>query len=354
MTLNDEMLGTIDHFYGAAADPEHWPLAMVSLADLMGAEDAALGVASPNGIPWLVAPRTDPSYLASYADYRDDDLVWQRIVERGEGQVATDQMVARRDELTGSAYYNEWCVPQSYAHKLGSLVLEREGWLTVLVLPGSRPFEHEHVDRLSTLLPHLRNAVRIGSAMGETRATDSGLEALVARASGGALVVAADGTVPIANDRARQWLKRGLRMNGSVCRKRLVVDGELARNVARCERRDPNDPPTDVELMPGIVVQVLPLRHTASPCHPGTPVALVVEAPKTRETQGNVLCTRHGLTPAEARVALDMRAGDGRRRTAERLGISDTTVRCHLTRIFEKLEVNRQAQLIGRLAELLD
>jgi DNA-binding CsgD family transcriptional regulator len=53
----------------------------------------------------------------------------------------------------------------------------------------------------------------------------------------------------------------------------------------------------------------------------------------------------HGLTQAEAAVALEIARGDGRAATAERLGIRETTVRSHLTSIFDKVGVHRQAEL---------
>jgi DNA-binding CsgD family transcriptional regulator len=59
-----------------------------------------------------------------------------------------------------------------------------------------------------------------------------------------------------------------------------------------------------------------------------------------------------GLTMAEARLALEMMDGDGRAAAAERCGISVNTARTHLGRIFEKLGVHRQAELIRRLADI--
>jgi DNA-binding CsgD family transcriptional regulator len=56
-----------------------------------------------------------------------------------------------------------------------------------------------------------------------------------------------------------------------------------------------------------------------------------------------------GLTAAEANLALEIVKGDGRRASAERLGISVSTARAHLTHVFEKTGTRRQAALVRLL-----
>ena len=55
---------------------------------------------------------------------------------------------------------------------------------------------------------------------------------------------------------------------------------------------------------------------------------------------------RYGLTRAEAALAREIVKGGGRRATAERLGITDETARSHLSKIFDKTGVSRQAELV--------
>ncbi|AGB73841.1 transcriptional regulator, LuxR family (plasmid) [Rhizobium tropici CIAT 899] len=58
------------------------------------------------------------------------------------------------------------------------------------------------------------------------------------------------------------------------------------------------------------------------------------------------LRNRSGLTRAEADVAWEILKGDGRDAAATRLGIAAATMRAHLTHIFEKTGVRRQAELV--------
>lgn len=58
------------------------------------------------------------------------------------------------------------------------------------------------------------------------------------------------------------------------------------------------------------------------------------------------LAELYGLTLAESRVLEHIGQGETPQEAAERLGISLTTVKTHLQRIFAKTETTRQADLV--------
>jgi DNA-binding CsgD family transcriptional regulator len=92
------------------------------------------------------------------------------------------------------------------------------------------------------------------------------------------------------------------------------------------------------------------VRHPDSRQVPGAPAALIVEAsaPTPRDGAQRLRLT-YGLTEAEARFAEEILKGDGKRAAAERCGISYSTARTHLSRIFDKTGVHRQAALVRLL-----
>jgi DNA-binding CsgD family transcriptional regulator len=53
-----------------------------------------------------------------------------------------------------------------------------------------------------------------------------------------------------------------------------------------------------------------------------------------------------GLTPAESRFASQIVTGEGLKEVATRIGVSESTARTHLHRIFEKTGTSRQAELV--------
>jgi DNA-binding CsgD family transcriptional regulator len=74
---------------------------------------------------------------------------------------------------------------------------------------------------------------------------------------------------------------------------------------------------------------------------------LDIEPPAAKE----FFRARFGLTKAEADVALEILKGDGRAAAAARLGITPATVRAHLSQIFAKTGVRRQAELVWQLMQ---
>ena len=107
----------------------------------------------------------------------------------------------------------------------------------------------------------------------------------------------------------------------------------------------------------------MPLGVLVSPIGPETanilwtfpqrPVAIVLVSDPEAGTQDQVerLRERFGFTPAEAAFAVEIVKGDGRQATADRLGITVGTARSHLSKIFEKTGVTRQAELVRRLLQ---
>ena len=67
----------------------------------------------------------------------------------------------------------------------------------------------------------------------------------------------------------------------------------------------------------------------------------------------DLLRCHFGLTPAEARLALQLVAGETLRSAGVKLGISYETARTHLKNIFSKTGTRRQAELVVVLVTVL-
>ncbi len=59
-----------------------------------------------------------------------------------------------------------------------------------------------------------------------------------------------------------------------------------------------------------------------------------------------------GLTPQEVRVLERLASGQSNKEIARTLGLSPNTVKTHLANLFEKLEVSRRTQALGKAREL--
>ena len=59
-----------------------------------------------------------------------------------------------------------------------------------------------------------------------------------------------------------------------------------------------------------------------------------------------------GLTPAESRVALAVTSGQTVAGTAHALGCAENTVKTHLKRVYRKLGIRKQSELVRRVMSL--
>lgn len=347
------VLSVIDAIYSAATDFALWSETLLRFADLLGAQDAAFGTVGPGGIAWLQAPRTDPAYLRTYADYHDQDLVWHGIVARGVGAAVTDAMVIDPAGLRHNAYHQEWSLPQGYRTKLGGLVLEEDGWRTVMVLPGRHAYTPEQTRLYKLLSRHLRRAVQINIRL----AGDNGSEIstrLLERMTSGAMLVDGNCRLIFANKPAEALFLRGGGLE--LLHGRLRATGErenaaLEALIGQCVRRGLGDAGGELILRTDGWEQrkllVIPLRQATPALAPGLPAAILFEAADhSSEAIAARLRLHYGLTPAEAAFAVEIAKGDGKQAAAARRGISYSTARTHLSHIFDKTGVNRQGELV--------
>ena len=81
-------------------------------------------------------------------------------------------------------------------------------------------------------------------------------------------------------------------------------------------------------------------------------VLSIASAKVLAEQRGHRLMTEYGLTKAETAVAINTARGDGRAAVAARLNIHESTVRSHLSAVFNKTGVHRQAELAVLVGQL--
>lgn len=75
-------------------------------------------------------------------------------------------------------------------------------------------------------------------------------------------------------------------------------------------------------------------------------IAVSLEVPDTPDEAAGRLVAGHGLTAAEARLALFLASGGSLAGYAAVQKVSRNTARTHLQRIFQKMGVGRQAELV--------
>jgi DNA-binding CsgD family transcriptional regulator/PAS domain-containing protein len=215
------------------------------------------------------------------------------------------------------------------------------------------------------LLPHLRRAVTISNVL-DARAIERArmAEALDALRCG-VVLTNGEGNILHANRSAERMLQNGGAVTGTggtLSAKAPAAAQELRKAIRLAARNEMLLGKTGLAIsLSGpaaapVLAHVLPMNGSElrTRLQPEAVAAVFIGSTTTAldltpdETK-DYLRRRFGLTVAEANVALEILQGDGREAVADRLGISMTTVRTHLTHIFEKTGVRRQAELVRLL-----
>ena len=103
-----------------------------------------------------------------------------------------------------------------------------------------------------------------------------------------------------------------------------------------------------------LLAHVLPLTGGAerTRMQPAAVAAVFIGLPEDERDAAEAIATAFGLTSAEKRVLESLVAGHTLAETATRLDVAQATAKTHLSRIFSKTGVNRQADLLRIAARL--
>jgi DNA-binding CsgD family transcriptional regulator len=364
----DERVELIGLIYQAALDRSVWPIVADRLADLMGATvcqissyDATTAAAGE------IAPRVPPEATHSYLDH------WVHhnpLVEAGlawpVGKIFTNNDLVPKSELARTAIYNEFFAPLELDEAIGAkLVAGDTFWASLGVWRPGRlePFDGVDAALFRDLVPHLQRALQLSYRFNELEMTRSASVEMLDRLHQAALLVDAKCRVRFANRAAveiladRLGLHRGvddvLRAGRYADTGALhsmvagaagpVVDGaECSGGQLRISRGEGRSP---------LTVLIIPLRAETDWLMPRRPAAMLFVTDPERGSDPDEATLRQsfGLTRMEAAVASQIMKGDGLKAAARRLGVSPTTVRTHLTAVFNKTGTRRQAELVRAL-----
>jgi len=212
------------------------------------------------------------------------------------------------------------------------------------------------VDMVGRLLPHLRQYVRVRSALAEAGALGASASELLDTTCVGIVQLDRRGRIVAMNDTARELLRRndGLSDRAGVLRATnpeddARLDDLLARTLPRPGGQGASGSMTVRRALSPVrlALHVKPVASREAGYRARGVAALVVLTdPLSRvRVDPNLVASALGLSPAEARVALLIAEGRTARQIAEATGRECSTVRTHLKHIFAKLRVSRQLEL---------
>jgi DNA-binding CsgD family transcriptional regulator len=367
----DKVLGLVGDIYDAALDPNLWPVVLARIGDAVGGPHVLFGVYDPaSGLSNLLSPRIDPDLIASLLTWAPHNPLLPLSIGQPPGKVFSIGDFITEDEFGASAFANEWWYAAGFDFEplTTNLLVDHNatGILTSHHSQKHAPFDSRQKRLFAALAQHLVRAVALQRHVHHLQISQHHALAALDRLQQGFMLVDATARPLYVNSVGKNLLdgRDGVRLEGGRLSASHADDTrELQALIASCDGENPEKIGGEMKLVRAS--GRLPLQVLVTPLRPGSDIAAIPSAVNWRPS-ATVLITdpevkvrsrvdelreRFGLTRAEAAFALEIIKGDGRKATADRLGITVGTARGHLSKIFDKTGVSRQAELVRLLLQ---
>ncbi|WP_198372420.1 helix-turn-helix transcriptional regulator [Roseomonas rosulenta] len=363
----------VDGIAAAALEPVRWPVVLGELADLLGANGASiftLEFASRRAAGISVGDHVQArrAWAGHYAGVR---FPRQGSSLPAAGLVFSDAEVASLRLPDSSRYIEDLGRSRHFYDGATTLVTNMlESGLTSATLCLSRSvqggrFGASEAERLALFVPHLARALQVSFRVATLDDEVAALHGTLEELPSPILLVGARCDVRFANRAARRLidahdglhemadgLHAGTPRETNLLRRR-VADAVAASRQGPGEQREERlrllrrrgGPPLS------ITVRVVRAVGSQGGLVARTPLVMLNIDPGDRPPRANAaeLCAAYGLTQAEARLALRIATGEKLGAAAGELGVTLSTAKTHLQRVFEKTNTHRQAELVRLL-----
>ena len=284
----------------------------------------------------------------------------------GVEQVVSATDLVPYEEFRRGRFYREWARPHGWVD-VASAVIEKSAtsctFLSVVRHEANGLVDNEMRRRMTLLIPHVRRALLIGKTIHRKQTEAVCFSDVLDGLSAGMILVDANGRIVHTNNAGNAILDAGDFLR-SVCGR--LVASDLAINAALREilvAANAGDAALGVKgiALPltahdgeRYVAHVLPLtsgaRREAGLAYNAVAALFIRKASLEPFSPPEVIGEMYKLTPSELRVLLAIVDIGGVPEVAAALGVAVTTVKTHLSRLFEKTGVARQADLVKLVA----
>jgi DNA-binding CsgD family transcriptional regulator len=351
-----------DAFSAAAIDPTLWVAAMDVAAQVTGSVGAAL-LPVRGHLPTVPVGQSVGELFNRYfaEGWFERDERYRGLPVMMRRGVMSDLDFATPDEFARSAYYQELFAPLGLQWFVGIKVAAGDDLWCVAIQRSIKqgPLPPAEISKLGALSRRLSSAGALARAIGLSHA-ETALRAFELSRSAVALIDRS-GEVLRLNDAAQKVLRApDLR----VVRRKIVswdrnataaLDGALHALIWRKDTAS-LQPPVILPRHQGrpILAYVSRLSRNATdffaPCQ--AVIVLVDLEAKLRLVESDLMKT-FNLTPAESRLTSLIASGQRPAEAAEQLGVTESTARTVLKRVFTKVGVSSQSELANLLSKLV-
>lgn len=361
MAIDERALDVIQSFYDAAMDETRWGSALETLLGFTGSQAATFWVLKPSPGPELVSFRFlnfDPAGMQYYLDHMATlDPTNQYLVTHPDEPVVHDGLVISERDKDRNVYYDWHLGLDDTRYRMVGQAHPAPGTQAGVAVHRRRKvgrFEPSDIERFAFVHRHLSQALAIGFRLGTLGTLQKCTEELLDRSPAAILLLDDRGRILLLNRLARTLdaEKDGIAFSkDGITLQRKQDNDRLQTLIAQAFTTVPGyamRAPRPSGKRPYAIL-VGPVSAQYSALSAVRPAVCVVITDPDRATPflKQRLRAVHGLTEAEARLAVLLAAGEKLRASAASLGITYATCRTRLNAIFEKTDTRTQHELVA-------
>jgi DNA-binding CsgD family transcriptional regulator/PAS domain-containing protein len=351
--------------YDAALTPSTWPQVLGEIAAFMDGTISAIFTRDPASMTGMISydSGADPAVKKSYFDtyIRLDPTTTSQFFVDVDELVSTEDIMPY-DEFLQTRYYLEWVKPQGLADALGSVIdrnFSKAALFNVFFSERHGIVNKEDRRKASLIVPHVRRSVLIGRLI-DLKATETvSLSNVLDQLRTAIIMVDRTGFVTHANAAGYALMGEGSPVSCEKSRFKIIDPAVQKYFVDLFEAAHRGDagvgqqgiavPLTDKDGA-HYVAHVLPLisgaRGAEGRAYQAVASVFIHKAKFDPPSPPEVIAKAYKLTPSELRTMLAIVEIGGVPEAAVAMGIAESTVKSHLSRLFEKTGATRQADLV--------
>jgi DNA-binding CsgD family transcriptional regulator len=363
----------VDHdllaaLYRGPLEPQPWRTFLQALARQAKCDNAALSLQlSRKGLAavtiWAEPPPIDRQamrgVLMRHADLGDMDPMSNALKRTGEIMLLDE--VAPRAGLEQDQFYLEIMEPFGIAQAMGMYVAEPGGIecnLGLIAHSKDYRFTSEHRDLMAAIRPHATTALELFSRIQRDEGEIGALNDTLDRMTIATIILDGRGRRIRANKAATAMIERGdtflagsdrLHVAGRIDSRKFdeilceALNARLSNQDQTFARAFRCADPGNAGL--GLLVRTIP-RERNGPLDIAPAVVVYATEPDANRSFEHLIATLFDLTPSEAQLAALLTQGYSLAEAASHSGLTESTTRSYSKRIYGKLGVSRQTELV--------
>jgi len=365
---NEVLSSVIGDIYDCVLNPDGWPGVLARITQAMDAAYTTLALAgtSDNHGRFAAHSPWDEERMRVLQHYSFDDIpgLKEAVVGSIDTPVSTLSLMPE-SELRQTDFFRNWAGPQGLRE--GTMVKfvhtsDRIGLLGCTIRQERDVIGAEDQRFLALLSPHLRRAALIGDLLDNARITTHLFRDTLQNLAVPVVLTASNGLVLYANTSAERMFVAG---GPILCQDKIIqaqnplISGALLQAIASTASDMSLGTkgiglPISAAGAPPAVAYVLPLSQGTARAafQPACAAVFVSTTTSASPLPEAVLTTLFDLTPAEARVLVMVGNGLSSAKSVEVLGVSENTLKTHLSKIYAKTGTSRQADLVKLVADI--